>query len=38
VLRIADASGGADLMVETARALGKRVYRSLEEIVIQRRN
>jgi ADP-ribose pyrophosphatase len=32
VLRIGGASGGADLMVETARRLGKRVYRSLAEI------
>lgn len=32
VLRIGGASGGADLMVETALTLGKRVYRSLEEI------
>ena len=32
VLRIGGASGGADLMVETARKLGKRVYRTLAEI------
>jgi ADP-ribose pyrophosphatase len=32
VLRIGGASSGADLMVETARELGKRIYRSLAEI------
>jgi ADP-ribose pyrophosphatase len=32
VLRIGGASGGADLMVSTAEALGKRIYRSLAEI------
>jgi nudix-type nucleoside diphosphatase (YffH/AdpP family) len=32
VLRIGGASAGADLMVSTAQGLGKRVYRSLEEI------
>ena len=32
VLRIGGASSGADLMVSTARALGKRIYRSLAEI------
>ncbi|CAH0157248.1 GDP-mannose pyrophosphatase NudK [Massilia sp. Bi118] len=32
VLRIGGASSGADLMVDTARALGKRVYRSLADI------
>jgi nudix-type nucleoside diphosphatase (YffH/AdpP family) len=32
VLRIGGASAGADLMVSTAQALGKRVYRALDEI------
>jgi ADP-ribose pyrophosphatase len=32
VLRIGGASAGADLMVDTARQLGKRVYRSLAEL------
>jgi ADP-ribose pyrophosphatase len=32
VLRIGGPSSGADLMVTTAQALGKRVYRALEEI------
>jgi ADP-ribose pyrophosphatase len=32
VLRIGGASSGADLMVATAQTLGKRVYRSLDEI------
>jgi ADP-ribose pyrophosphatase len=32
VLRIGGASSGADLMVATARELGKRIYRSLDEI------
>jgi ADP-ribose pyrophosphatase len=32
VLRIGGASSGADLMVDTARALGKRIYRSLDAI------
>jgi ADP-ribose pyrophosphatase len=32
VLRICGASGGADLMVETARKLGKQVYHALAEI------
>jgi ADP-ribose pyrophosphatase len=32
VLRIGGASAGADLMVSTAQALGKRVYSTLEEI------
>ena len=32
VLRTGGASGGADLMVATARELGKRVYHALEEI------
>jgi ADP-ribose pyrophosphatase len=32
VLRIGGASGGADLMVETARTLGKRIYASLDAI------
>jgi predicted anti-sigma-YlaC factor YlaD len=33
VLRIGGASSGADLMVATARELGKRVHASLDEIV-----
>jgi nudix-type nucleoside diphosphatase (YffH/AdpP family) len=32
VMRIGGASSGADLMVETARGLGKRIYQSLTEI------
>jgi ADP-ribose pyrophosphatase len=32
VLRIGGASAGADLMVDTARALGKRIFYSLDEI------
>jgi ADP-ribose pyrophosphatase len=32
VLRIGGTSEGADLMVATARKLGKRVYAALEEI------
>jgi ADP-ribose pyrophosphatase len=34
VLRIGGASSGADLMVDTARALGKPVYRSLDAISV----
>jgi ADP-ribose pyrophosphatase len=32
VLRIGGASAGADLMVETARRLGKRVFLALDEV------